>query len=85
MPAAHRPAAQAPSRRLASAEAVAPVALAPESVPAIATPALRLDTEHDRDSTHIEARPSLAVDVVPSTGRYAVLGSTPRVTVVWFY
>jgi hypothetical protein len=80
----HRP-TQSPSRQLASAVAVAPVALAPESVPAIATPAVRLDTKGDRDSTRIEPRPSLAVDVVPSSGRYAVLGSTPRVTVVWFY
>jgi hypothetical protein len=85
MPVTRRPASSPTGRQLASAVAVAPVTLAAESVPAIATPALRLDARHDRDSTHIEARPSLAVDVVPSTGRYAVLGSTPRVTVVWFY
>jgi hypothetical protein len=85
MPLTRPPASSAPGRQLSSAVAVAPLALAAESVPAVATPALRLDTPHDRDSTRIEARPSLAVDVVPSTGRYAVLGSTPRVTVVWFY
>jgi hypothetical protein len=47
--------------------------------------AVRLDSLDARESAAVEARPSLAVDVVPSSGRYAVLRSTPRVTVVWFY
>jgi len=76
---------QSPTVRHETVVAIAPLAITPESVPAIATLAVRLDSLHDEDSSATEARPSLAVDVVPSTGRYAVLGSTPKVTVVWFY
>jgi len=83
--AAHRAASSWSTDRLSSAHAVAPVAVIPESVPAVAVRAVRLDTLSTNASDGVDARPSLAVDVVPSTGRYAVLGSTPKVTVVWFY
>ena len=71
--------------RLSPAHAVAAVAVLPQSVPAMAVRAVRLDTLDASTSVQVEPRASLAVDVVPSTGRYAVLGSTPKVTVVWFY
>jgi len=82
---ARRTAPRSTSPRLASAAAVAPVPVTARPEPAIPIRAERLDTLDAKLSGAVEARSSLAVDVVPSTGRYAVLGSTPKVTVVWFY
>lgn len=82
---ARRAAPRLTSPRLASAAAVAPIPVTARPEPAIPIRAERLDTLDAKLSGAVEARSSLAVDVVPSTGRYAVLGSTPKVTVVWFY
>jgi len=85
VPAPHRAAGSSAIRRLGSATAVAPLAIVAESTPAVPTRAVRLDSPDAGEPAAVDARPSLAVDVVPSSGRYAVLRSTPEVTVVWFY
>lgn len=84
-PLARRFASRSTTDRRTSAVSVTPVALEATPVAAVPTQAVRLDSPDMNQSAAVEARPSLAVDVVPSTGRYAVLGSTPKVTVVWFY
>lgn len=85
--AAPRSARQALPLRLPAAHAAVPIALATAFVPPEPARVVRLDTVlADSASAGLEARPSIAVDVEPLTARrYAVLHSSPMLTVVWFY
>lgn len=89
-----RPSAAAPRSvhqtsllRLPAAHATVPIALVTAFVTPEPARAVRLDTVlADSASVGIEARPSIAMDVEPLTARrYAVLHSSPTLTVVWFY
>jgi len=72
--------------RLPAARAVEAVALAPAPVLPMTTHSVRIDTlSSDNESGRMEPRASFAIDANTSTGRYAVLRSTPKLTVVWFY
>lgn len=75
-----------PGVELPGARAIRAVAVAPEVLPSSSEHAIRLDTAiTGSTSARPEPRASFAIDALPSTGRYAVLRSTPKVTVVWFY
>lgn len=79
-----------PSERgvfLPSAHAIQAVALTPQTVSLVPERSVRLDTlsADSGAASPPSPRASFAIDATPSTGRYAVLRSTPQVTVVWFY
>lgn len=87
LPATSSTAGSADLRRLPAAPVEAPVSLSATFVPPTPVRAVRLDSLFaDRAAPDIEARSSAAVDVEPLTERrFAVLQSSPRVTVIWFY